>query len=359
MNKLLLVFQIVLIQLISINLLMAQSKVPFSPARWDQYEKTNPIFEEFEGTSTVRLEGKIFVKDLNIEKGTIEVDVFANKKRSFAGLIFRRQNHDMDDVYMRTHKSGQADAVQYTPIYNGETSWQLYREYQANVEFNQTGWNTLKVVFSGQYANVFVNGNRVLVIDSLRTGNETGSIGLFSLFENRFANFSYSHNTDELVIPEAKPDDTSVGIIRNWAISDAKPFTDETTINESLLAVKYRVVSTERSGLLPISKFLAKPSFGNFGANSEAYTIVKHEIIAEKIESKIFSFDYSDKIIVFLNGKKIFSGNNAFRSKGDQFMGHLDINSNQLVLQLNKGKNTLHCVVIDKANGWGIIGKVK
>ena len=41
-----------------------------------------------------------------------------------------------------------------------------------------------------------------------------------------------------------------------------------------------------------------------------------------------FFFDYSDKIFVYLNGKLVFSGNNAFRSKGVQYQGHVDINAN-------------------------------
>ena len=35
------------------------------------------------------------------------------------------------------------------------------------------------------------------------------------------------------------------------------------------------------------------------------------------------------------------------------------MNANKLYLNLKKGKKTLHCVIIDKANGWGLIGKLK
>ena len=41
----------------------------------------------------------------------------------------------------------------------------------------------------------------------------------------------------------------------------------------------------------------------------------------------ILHFDYSDKIIVYLNGKAIFKGNNAFGVKGMQHMGQMDINT--------------------------------
>jgi len=63
--------------------------------------------------------------------------------------------------------------------------------------------------------------------------------------------------------------------------------------------------------------------------------------------------------MVFLNGKLLFIGNNAFRQKGVQYMGHMDINTNKLHLPLEKGKNEIHCVVIDKANGWGLMAKLE
>lgn len=40
-------------------------------------------------------------------------------------------------------------------------------------------------------------------------------------------------------------------------------------------------------------------------------------------------------------------------------MGHLDMDTHILYLPLKKGTNTFHCVVIDKANGWGLIGKLE
>lgn len=117
--------------------------------------------------------------------------------------------------------------------------------------------------------------------------------------------------------------------------------------------------TTENSGLLPISKYLEKPSSGNFEENREDYTIAYTTIHADKQETKLFSFDYSDRIIVYLNGEPIFKGNNAFRAKGIQYMGHMDINTNKLYLPLDKGKNEIHCIVIDKANGWGIMAKLE
>lgn len=337
-----------------------QTTIPMEQQYWETYQNTKSKFEIFEDVPTLKLEGKIFVKGLDLHQGTLEVDVFANAKRSFAGIIFRKNDHNMEDVYMRTHKSGQPDAVQYTPIYNGESNWQLYKEYQAQLVFKQSGWNKLKISFKDSIADVYVNDVKVLTIDELRSGNISGSIGLFSLFENRFANFRYNMEINNITLPdkkEALPD--SKGLIKEWFITKALDFNNQTLDFKNIEKLSYQKVIAEKSGLLPISKYLRRPNFGNFEENSETYTVAKYEWSESNKTNKTFSFDYSDKIMVFLNGVLIFKGNNAFRSKGVQFMGHLDIESNKLMLPLRKGKNTIHCIVIEQANGWGLTGRIE
>jgi hypothetical protein len=148
-------------------------------------------------------------------------------------------------------------------------------------------------------------------------------------------------------------------IISKWNITKAFPYTEHKLNFNNFSKEEYNKVTTEKSGLLPFSKYIEKPSAGNFGQNKEVYAVASTVIESNKNQVKSFSFDYSDKIMVYLNGKEIFKGNNAFRSKGKQYQGHLDINANTLFVNLKKGKNTLHCVVIDKAYGWGLLGKLE
>lgn len=111
--------------------------------------------------------------------------------------------------------------------------------------------------------------------------------------------------------------------------------------------------------MLPISKYVKKNSGGQFEANNEDFVIAKIDLnTLGKIRIRIF-FDYSDKCVVMLNGTEIFRGNNAFRSKGIQFTGHLNVNANCLSLDLEEGENILQFFVIEKANGWGLIGKLE
>lgn len=349
------------ILLLSLSLSYAQNKatiIPMNASNWE-IPKGTSTFETFNNRKTLLLNGKAFLKNKQFSNGTIEVDVYANKNRSFAGIIFRKQQNTMEEVYMRLHKSAQADAIQYSPIYNEEGSWQLYKEYQASVSFKNKGWNTLRVEVSNNTAEVFVNDEKVLTVDNLKTAHFDGELGLTALFNNRFSNFRF---TNKDVISPTKTETQSnnkSNIVSQWNITKAYLFVEDKLNFDSFSKEKFTSVTTEKSGLLPFSKYIEKPSAGSFEENEEVYAIASTVIESESEQVKLFSFDYSDKIIVYLNGKAIFKGNNAFRSKGIQFQGHLDINANKLYLDLPKGKNVIHCVVIDKANGWGIIGKLE
>lgn len=347
--------------LFSIQMSIAQAskvKIDMVESNWQVPE--DATFEQFDHRNTLVLNsGRATLKNLDFTNGTIEVDVFANSKRSFAGITFRKQADNMEEVYMRMHKSSQVDAVQYTPIFNNESNWQLFREYQARVVFRDIGWNTLRLEINGNCAEVFVNDEKVMSIDDLRTEQDAGEIGLFALFSNRFSNFKVSRK--DLVQKPSKADQEpgASNIIRQWEITSARPYREEEMDFEDFSKETYRKVETEVSGLLPVSKYLKKPSAGNFEQNTEVFTVASTTVYASKEETRLFSFDYSDKIMVYLNGKLIFEGNNAFRAKGVQYMGHMDINTNTLYLSLNQGANKIHCVLIDQANGWGIMGKLE
>lgn len=349
-----------LIALLSFQLSFAQGtevKIDMIDANWDLPD--DAAFESFDNRRTLILNnGRATVKTQDFKNGAIEVDIFANSGRSFAGITFRKQDGTMEEVYLRMHKSGQVDAVQYTPIFNEESNWQLFSEYQARVAFKDTGWNTLRVEINGNSAEVFVNDASVMSVDHLRTGHEMGQIGLFALFTNRFSNFRLTPGTAVVRPEKAASPPADSNTITEWAIAPASPYREGELHFEDFAEATYRTVKAEASGLLPFSKYLKKSSAGRFEQNAEDYTVASTTVYASKSETRLFSFDYSDKIIVYLNGTIVFRGNNAFRAKGVQYMGHLDIDTNTLYLPLEKGVNTIHCVVIDKANGWGIMGKL-
>ena len=60
--------------------------------------------------------------------GVIDVDVATPASRGFFGIQFRiaSDGANAEWVYLRQHKSGLPDAMQYTPVLNTGLNWQIY-----------------------------------------------------------------------------------------------------------------------------------------------------------------------------------------------------------------------------------------
>src|SRR5690349_24984471 len=70
--------------------------------------------------------GAATVKDMDLRDGVLDMDVATPAKRGFFGIQFRADSLDGEYVYLRQHKSGLPDAMQYTPVLNTGLNWQLY-----------------------------------------------------------------------------------------------------------------------------------------------------------------------------------------------------------------------------------------
>lgn len=332
-------------------------EIPMTPDQWEFSKNTKYEFKKVDGRRSMELDGRATLTDFSFKNGTIQVDIYANYLRSFAGLFFRQQNGNSDEVYMRMHKSDKFDALQYTPIFHGESNWQLYKEHQAKVVFNKMGWNTLRVEVVKYTAYIYVNEELVVVVPKLKAENGKGSIGLWAGFGNIFScmkvNSEVGKRTKVLY-----PDKVMKEVITSWEISEPQRYESDNVLDSSLFSNEhYTKVATEPSGLLPISKYVVKPSQGGFEKNQQDYIIAKLTLKSKKEQTKKLFFDFSDKIVLYLNGQEIFKGDNSFRSKGDAYQGHVSMERNSVMLPLSKGRNSIHAVVLEKANGWGLMGK--
>ena len=353
---------------IAIALLLAQFStsaqrthiIPFTSDGWVFSEGTTFRIEKHLGKESVYLDGHAYLKNASLENGTIEVDVAPNTDRGFAGLTFRDQSEgNYEEVYLRMHKSGLPDAVQYSPFYNGEANWQLYPQHQAAVEFNTASWNHLRLVVNGSRLEVHVNGAQQpsMVVENLRHDAKAGTLGIWALFGNHFANFRYTPQDVGSSAPapvlQAPP-----GMVTQWYLSPA--FTTEQmdiSVYPEDDEITWETVPTEATGLLPISKYRKKVGSGSFEANTDDVVLAKLIINADRKARRKFFFDYSDRVQVFLNRNPIFAGNNSFLSKGSLFRGDVHVAGNALYLNLEKGKNELLITVAERANGWGLIGQ--
>src|SRR4051812_10081157 len=174
--------------------LAAGQTIPFTAARWLlPASEATPM--TYLGQPSLFIDsGVALVRDSSFADGTIEFDVALHGHASFAGVAFRAaSDDDYELVYLRPHRSRQTDALQYTPVDNGSSAWQLYsgEGYTAAAELPLNRWVHVKLVASGYSALLFVDNAKEpqLTVTALKRPWARGMVGLWgSLGGANFAN---------------------------------------------------------------------------------------------------------------------------------------------------------------------------
>ena len=74
---------------------------------------------------------------------------------------------------------------------------------------------------------------------------------------------------------------------------------------------------------------------------------------AEAKETRRIRFGYSDRVRVYLNGRRLYSGDNTYRSRDFRYLGTIGL-FDAIPLRLAAGENELLLAVSEAFGGWGI-----
>jgi len=335
----------------------ADETVSFDSERW-QLGPTSRI-EEFMGRKALTLTGTVSLKDVEFENGVIEVDLAFKEGRIFPTIIFRRQDEaNYEEFYVRPHKSGQPDALQYTPVFNGLSAWQLYYgEGCTNAwTFSPNEWVHIKLEIAGTQARVFIgeSNSPALVINDLRLGRIKGGLGLKvtgPIGLAYFADFKYRHDNSLEFDPPVKTE-TPFGMITGWDLSQAFEYSfldlKHYPPQDKLKEVEWKSVSSEPSGLVNVSRYVRK------GPVVPGIVLARTTIPADREKLMELQFGYSDLVSIFLNGRLLFWGYSVFQSRDPFFQGRVGL-FDSLFLPLEKGDNELFLVLAESMGGWGFM----
>lgn len=317
-------------------------------------------FRDVHGRDALCLDGSAFIRDTQMRAGTISVDVANSGTRHFANVLFHGEDFkNTEAAYLRMHKSGSPDAVQYTPYMRGESNWQLMGSEQKAASFGDDYWVTLEVAFNESGAAVSVAGNDgALEIANLRLDGEGQKVGLSTLFVGCFSNLKIDSSAPDLstTAPQSEEND---GIISSWSLSPVEPFTGfphQYSAPDSL--AEWTIASTDLDGTLFVSRYRSKLSSGDFESNQRDLVYAGVSIDSEKDQRADFAFDVSDIGAIYLNGERLFQMDNSFRAKGMMFRGDFDRSKQVLSLPLAAGANELVIALAERANGWGLSGQL-
>ena len=133
--------------------------IPPDSPRWELEGKAKPA--DYQGRKSLFLDGGATVlKDFEMRDGVVDVDVATPASRGFFGIQFRIANEGVNSewVYLRQHKSGYPDAMQYTPVLNTGLNWQLYNGpgFTGAVDIPKDVWFHLRLEVAGAQARLFV-----------------------------------------------------------------------------------------------------------------------------------------------------------------------------------------------------------
>lgn len=348
-------------------------KVAADSPRWELQGRAEAV--EYQGRKCLLLDGgAATLKDLEMRDGVIDVDVATPASRGFFGIQFRIANDgaNAEWVYLRQHKSGLPDAMQYTPVLKTGLNWQIYNGpgFTGAVEIPKDVWFHLRLEVAGAQAKLYVKdmNQPALVMSDLKSGVQKGQVALAVLTgATYFSNFELRTTPDaawERHLPPMPP-----GILTKWSLSpsyDALARNPEAALQPSESgAIRWQEVEAEPPGFVVIYRYREAPhprvTFANdFSKRLEPQPGMKVVYARTSIESdreqvKKLYLGYSDDVSLFLNGKILFRGRSAQYFRDPGFLGIVNPENDAVYLPLKKGRNELLLAVGELGGGWGFI----
>ena len=345
--------------------------VPPDSPRWIFEGNAKPA--DYQGRKSIFLDGgAATLKDLELRDGVVDVDVATPASRGFFGIQFRIAGDNAEWVYLRQHKSGQPDAMQYTPVLNTGLNWQIYNGpgFTGSVDIPRDVWFHLRLEVTGAQAKFYVKDmdKAALVMNDLKTGVQKGQLALAVLTgATYFSNFEVQTRTEAAW--ERRLPLMPAGTLTKWDLSpayDALQRNLERPLSSAESeAIRWQEVEAESPGFVVLYRYREAPhprvTFANdFSKRLDPQPGMKVLYARTLIDSdreqlKKLYLGYSDDVSVFLNGNILFRGRSAQNFRDPAFLGIVNPENDAVYLPLKKGRNELMLAVSELGGGWGFI----
>ena len=291
----------------------------------------------------------VTVGGVEVLDGTLELDLVVSAERSFPGLAWRVRPDAYESFFVRPHQSSKDDAVQYTPVFNDVSGWQLYHGagFWSPVAIPLDEWFTLRVAFAADRGEAYVGDltDPALVFSRLRAPALAGGVGILPGGGRvRVGRFAYDATKPTLRGAAPAVEEMLPGVIPKWSVSNLVP---EGTAPATARSWTY--IASEPSGLTNLAR--VHPLGMTLNTVFARTTIVSAETTMRSM-----AFGFSDRAVVYLNGRPIFGGNDDYRSRDYRFLGSAGY-WYKLFLPLVQGENELVIAVSETFGGWGVMAR--
>jgi len=352
-------------------------KIPAEESRWDL--QGNARVTDYAGRRCVFTDGGAAVlRNFVMRDAVVDVDVTTAAPRGFFGMLFRLADEGAtgEDVYLRPHKSGLPDAIQYTPMLRTGRNWQIYNGpgFTGAVDIPRSEWFHLRLEVAGAQAKLFVKNMDApaLTMSDLKSGAQKGDFALYSLTgATCFSNLEIRPTPDAPWMRHEPP--MPPHTLVRWSLSpsyDATQRNVERTLSaDEEQGIPWEDVAAEPPGFVVIYRYRDAPhiavSFANdFSKRLEPQpgtrlVYARTFIDVDRDEVKRLDIGYSDEVSVFLNGEILYRGRSAQNFRDPGFLGIVNPENDAVYLPLRRGRNELLLAVSELGGGWGFICRLE
>ena len=336
-------------------------EIPLDDEHWD-WGGAGPAPAEHLGRACIAFGdgfGVAMARDIDLGDGVIELELAVGRERSFHGVVWHLLDaENYESFFVRPHQVGNPDAVQYTPVYNDVSAWQLYHGpgFWAPIAFPLEQWFTIRVAFDDGRGEVFVGDRDVpaLVIAELKMAQASGRVGILVGGPGlHVARFACGAEVD-LASSPPPPAERRPGVIARWEVSDPFPervVAEAQVLDSGFVADRtWTTLEAEPSGLVNLAR-----TTGIVGDRNTV--LARATIAAERPETRSLAFGFSDRAVVFLNGRALYRGDDAYRTRDYRFLGNIGL-WDTLYLPLEAGANDLVVAVSEDFGGWGVLARL-
>lgn len=332
--------------------------VPFDSDRWEIDAKESKVVDYLGRKSLYLKTGVAIVKNSQFTDGVIEYDIAFTDAQGFMGAFWRMQDAgNYEEFYVRPHQSGQPDANQYQPVFNGVAAWQLYygAGYAAAIKYDFNQWVHVKIVVSGKQAEVYIKDMETPLLfvseqkREIKQGRVGVSVGNFA--PAYYSNYSFTPMSNPPLKGTAKaPEPTPPGMIMSWQISspvEGKSLEAKYQLTEAdKRKLSWRKFSSESTGVANLARLQ--------GIKDGHNTVFARLVIqSDREQVKKIRFGFSDEVRAYFNDRLIYGGSDIWRSRDHRFLGTVSL-SDDLYLPLKKGDNELWLAITENFGGWGV-----
>ena len=353
---------------LSIVPLQAPDAFPLTDSAW-VFAGDSTRLETIGGREAVRMHtGSATRRDLRLQDGTIDVEVMTTRRRSFVYVRFRMEDErNMEEIYLRPHKSELPDAMQYAPVFRGISAWQLYHGARGTAApaIEPGVWTRVRVVLAGRRAAFFLRDTLTpVMIVPLAREPRPGFVSLAAFLPAGtpgagpiawFANLRVRAGESSYRFP---PDSTAPlpgGVVRQWSLGQAfLPTQLEPTTLDSAWTARMQTVTVEPNGMVALNRWLPRPEGRT--PTGDASVVARISVTAAQARTVPLQLGFSDAATVFLNGQPLFHGDDSylFEQRRDGLIG---FDQATVFLPLRAGANEVSIVVRDRFGGWGLMAR--